>query len=181
MIMNVCLNIFNSSVQINMPRKLVCFGSKSGKVSFYAGKTQSPCQANEVVAKKVARKELDVLKRIAGNKRLPHVAGYSKATVLMTHKGTALRDIGGRRSVGGKQLVLTKTTQLKKDLTKALTHLRTAGIKHADLKQGASRNITYDGKHFNVIDFGKTKEKTAYSVDKQVKKTMHHLLLWARS
>lgn len=164
------------------PRKKdVCIKTKKGLVSFEARHTSSPCQQGQIIKKKMNAQELATHRSLGYHKRIPNLAGRKGRTAVMPYKGEALRDLGGRRTTGGKQIVLTHQQQLRKDLTKALSHLHNRGIKHKDLREGATRNILWDGKHFNVIDFGKVSHSSNYSVTHQVNKTLSYLLRWARS
>ncbi|HEY9817738.1 MAG TPA: serine/threonine-protein kinase [Candidatus Obscuribacterales bacterium] len=162
--------------------KKVCFQTKNGLVSFIAKHTSSPCDASKIYEKKMGSQEKQTHKAIGYHKRIPNLAGSVGNKGIMPRAGQALRDIPGRRGqLGGKLLVRTKQAQLRKDLTKAISHLHSKGIKHMDLREGASRNILWDGKHFNVIDFGKVQHTSDYNVGQEVDHIMNSLSLWAVS
>lgn len=163
--------------------KDVCFRKRNqALVHFKAKYTPSPCKAGEVVRKRMSKKEAAVHKRVGEHERIPNLASMQGNTGVMPNKGVALRDIGGRRGrAGGKQIVLQNIALLRSDLTAALQHLKSKGIKHKDLKSGASRNVLWDGQHFNVIDFGLVKDSSDYDVHAQVTKVIGALLSWANS
>jgi hypothetical protein len=134
--------------------------------------------------KRASRRERDVLAAVGGlTPRLPRLlsekpgAGRSKmVTVRMTHKGVDLTAMGGRGALGGKRLVLSKKQQLKSDLGEALQALHDAGWQHMDLEP---RNILWDGRNFNLVDFGLVRQTRNWRPDRATDKAVEGLVRWA--
>lgn len=136
--------------------------------------------SNVVHKKNVSHLEWSVLRDLANIKsKRTAVLIDSKMTkkglydVWMTHKGMALRDIPG-----GRGIVKQKLPQLEDDMKEALISLHEIGFQHADLKGGATRNITFDGQNFNIIDFGIGRWSTEWSPDIDLAIIMKHIKRW---
>jgi len=104
--------------------------------------------------------------------------------VRMTNKGTTLDAMGGRRTVGGKEIVIQRGKQLEGDLRVALTEIRNAGIRHLDLPmrgQAKPKNITWDGANFSIIDFDKVEFSSNWSVEDELQEVLSAISVWANS
>jgi len=135
---------------------------------------------NGIIKKKTNQKEIDVLKKLQSCERTPFYLMTSGNKVYMTKMGTSLRDlIGSRRVNEGKRVVREYYDQLQKDLYSALECMHSKGIKHLYLERGAAiRNITWDGNHFNVIDFDKV-EYIDYDWVEQANSILDWLKQWS--
>ena len=166
----------------------VCFRKRNKDVvTFNAQKTRAPCKKQwekyDVVTKNTNDTEYRALKQLktAGAQGVPKLL-YGKpkaggrADVRMTKVGTALTDIPGRRSTGGRQLVKQNHGQLKRDLHTAYTTMKKAGVLHQDM---APRNVTWDGHHFHVIDFDIVEFRNDWDVDSEVEEAMDGIMTWA--
>jgi autonomous glycyl radical cofactor GrcA len=104
--------------------------------------------------------------------------------VRMTNKGTTLDAMGGRRTVGGKEIVIQRGKQLEGDLRVALTEIWNAGIRHLDLPmrgQTNPKNITWDGANFNIIDFDTVEFSSNWSVEDELQEVLSAISVWANS
>ena len=167
------------------PRKKdVCFKQRNGMmVAFGARKTKAPCtnqDLSRLVKKRVQKKELDALMKLSrGLAFTPPILGYSKAGrayhVYMKRTGISLNlePNGGQKTKAD--------ARFRPWLVRAITYLKSKGIRHDDLKRGAKRNITVrvspqtQVRYYHLIDFGKITLTARYNVQTQVAEIMRHL------
>jgi tRNA A-37 threonylcarbamoyl transferase component Bud32 len=166
----------------------VCFRKRNDDVvTFDAKRTRSPCRKQwdqfNVVQKTTNMKELEALTKLKqqGAHRVPRLLygkpkSGNRAEVRMTKVGTSLTDMGGRRGGGGKALVKRNKRLLEDDLRKAMHTMKAAAILHQDM---APRNVTWDGQHFNVIDFDIVDFRNDWDIDSEVEEAMDVIMAWA--